>query len=355
VTNTETGIVKAVEASLWQREEAIRSILPNGMDMKRFVRVTMIALSKNPYLQKCTQESLVRSIIEAASVGLEPTGMLNRAWLVPYNNKKKGADGKDYWEDEAQLAIGWEGLIDLARNSGQVRKVTARVVYEGDDFTITQGTEERLDHAPAFLTEDPLKITHVYCVVTYRDGTTQHEVMTRTQVDGVRAKAKAKNAMAWTDSYPEMARKTVVRRAMKYLPLTPEVIEAVARDDEREYGTPTVAQATGTRTSSLREAIKAQAEEIEGEAIEVPVESADQPTEHTSDTSTSEAVKSMSAEQAGKAAQAKFEADFNAKQKAAQASTGCVSADPDGGAICDRDQGHPGSHMAGSGKGREAW
>jgi recombination protein RecT len=265
----ETGIVKAVEASLWAREETIRAILPDSMDLRRFVKTTMIALSKNPDLQKCTQESIVRSIIEAASVGLEPTGMLNRAWLVPYNNKKKDANGKEYWENEAQLAIGYEGLIDLSRRSGEVRKVTARVVYEGDEFTIVQGTEERLDHVPAFLTEDPLKITHVYCIVTYRDGTTQHEVMTRTQVDGVRAKAKAKNAMAWTDSYPEMARKTVVRRAMKYLPLTPEVIEAVARDDEREFGTPTVAAAIGPRSSSLRESIKAQAEEIEGTAVEV--------------------------------------------------------------------------------------
>ena len=278
MTNTETGIVKAVEASLWQREEAIRAILPNNMDMKRFVKTAMIALSKNPALQRCTQESLVRSIIEAAEVGLEPTGMLNRAWLVPYNNKKKGTDGKDYYEEEAQLAIGYEGLIDLSRRSGEVRKVTARVVYEGDDFRVIQGSEERIEHTPAFLTEDPLKITRVYCIVTYRDGTTQHEVMTRSQVDAVRAKAKAKNAAAWTESYPEMARKTVVRRAMKYLPLTPEVIEAVARDDESEFGTPTVAAAIGTRTSSLRESIKAQAEEIVGTAVEVRVESAEQPT-----------------------------------------------------------------------------
>jgi len=280
MTNALT-VVQSVEASLWQREETIRAILPDSMDLRRFVKTTMIALSKNPDLQRCTQESIVRSIIEAASVGLEPTGMLNRAWLVPYNNKKKDANGKEYWENEAQLAIGYEGLIDLSRRSGEVRKVTARVVYEGDEFTIAQGTEERLVHVPAFLTEDPLKITHVYCIVTYRDGTTQHEVMTRTQVDGVRAKAKAKNAMAWTDSYPEMARKTVVRRAMKYLPLTPEVIEAVARDDEREFGlVPTVTPAVTARTTSLRESIKAQAEEIEGAAVEVePDESAPEPTE----------------------------------------------------------------------------
>ena len=270
MTNTETGIVKAVEASLWQREEAIRAILPNNMDMKRFVKTAMIALSKNKDLHECTQESIVRSIIEAAEAGLEPTGMLSRAWLVPYNNKGI---------KEAQLQIGYQGLADLMRRSGEVRKVITRVVYEGDEFRVIQGTEERVEHTPAYLTEDPLKITYFYCIVTYKDGTSQHEVMTKAQVDMVRSRAKGKNADAWTLSYPEMGRKTVERRASKWTPLTVEAIEAIAKDDEREYGAPTVAAAIGTRTSSLREAIKAQAEEIEGTAVEVPVESAEQPTE----------------------------------------------------------------------------
>jgi recombination protein RecT len=283
----EVGIVKAVEASLWQREEAIRAILPNNMDMRRFVKTTMIALSKNKDLHDCTQESIVRSIIEAAEAGLEPTGMLSRAWLVPYANKGV---------KEAQLQIGYQGLADLMRRSGEVRKVITRVVYEGDEFNVIQGTEERVEHTPAYLTEDPLKITYFYCIVTYKDGTSQHEVMTRAQVDMVRSRAKAKNADAWTLNYPEMGRKTVARRASKWTPLTVEAIEAIAKDDEREFGIPTIANVTGgvttTRTSSLRESIKAQAQEIEGSAVEVESsqqteatvnivssESAEQPTE----------------------------------------------------------------------------
>ena len=280
----EVGIVKAVEASLWQREEAIRAILPDSMDLKRFVKTAMIALSKNPDLQRCTQESIVRSIIEAAEVGLEPTGMLGRAWLVPYVNKGVA---------EAQLQIGYQGLIDLARGkNGRVTKISARVVYEGDAFRVLQGSVERVEHEPAGITEDPLKITHVYAVATFKEGDTQHEVMSKQQVDMIRSRAKAKNAAAWTESYPEMARKTVVRRLCKYLPLTAEAMDAIAKDDEREYGTPTVAAAIGTRTSSLRESIKAQAEAIEGTAVEVqtappepaqtaplPVESAPETTE----------------------------------------------------------------------------
>jgi recombination protein RecT len=329
----ETGIVRSVESSLWQREEAIRSILPNGMDMKRFVKTTMIALSKNPDLQRCTQESIVRSIIEAAEAGLEPTGMLSRAWLVPYVNKGV---------PEAQLQIGYQGLIDLARRSGEVRKIIARVVFEGDDFRVIQGSEERIEHTPAYLTEDPLKIEKVYAVASFKDGNTVHEVMTKAQVDGVRSKAKAKNAAAWTESYPEMARKTVVRRLAKYLPLTVEAVEAIAKDDEREYGTPTLASLAGPRPSSLKESIKQQAQEIEGEAVEVdasvnsaPVQSADQPTEPT-----------FEADFAAKAAAAQAQPIVPAEGQASSTEDKCGEVSPYGdGVICPRKPGHPGSHM----------
>ena len=264
VVHQETSIVKVVESDLWAREEAIRAILPDSMDLRRFVKTAMIALSKNPDLHRCTRESIVRSIIEAAEAGLEPTGMLGRAWLVPYSNKGVA---------EAQLQIGYQGLIDLARRSGEVRKIVARVVYEGDKFRVFQGSDERVVHEPAYLTEDPLKIEKFYAVVTFMDGNTQHEVMSKAQVDQVRSKAKAKNAAAWTESYPEMGRKTVVRRLAKYLPLTPEAVDAISKDDEREFGPQTPNGPVGARTSSLRESIKAQAAEvkvIEVPAVEIP-------------------------------------------------------------------------------------
>ncbi len=111
------------------------------------------------------------------------------------------------------------------------------------------------------------------------DGSSQHEVMSKAQVDMVRSRAKGKNADAWTLHYPEQGRKTVVRRLSKYMPLTVEAVEAIAKDDEREFGVPTVAAVIGARAASLKDSIRTQAEEIEGAAVEVPVASADQPTD----------------------------------------------------------------------------
>jgi len=113
-------------------------------------------------------------------------------------------------------------------------------------------------------------------VAMFRDGSTIHEVMTRAQIESVRAMSKARNAAAWTESWPEMARKTVVRRLAKYLKLTPEAREIIERDDEREFNFSTPVEPTA-RTANLKDALRAQVAkppepEIEGEAVAVPPE-----------------------------------------------------------------------------------
>jgi recombination protein RecT len=253
-----------VENALVERRETLAAIF-QGDDRKvsRFIKTAAVAIAKNPDLQRCTFESLVVACVEAAEVGIEPTGSLSRGWLVPFREK----DGPT----KAQFVLGWMGMADLAKQSGEVIKINARVVYEGDDFTVEQGTVDRIVHVPRYLTEDPTKITHVYAVATLRAGGTDHEVMTTKQVEGVRAMSKARNAMAWTGSWPEMARKTVVRRLCKRLKLTPEAVTAIERDDEREFSFGEKAEPTA-RTSSLKDALRGTPPPepiIEGEAVEV--------------------------------------------------------------------------------------
>jgi recombination protein RecT len=266
MTNLATALVpipQQVEKSLVQREEELRTILGDSVPVKRFIKTAVVAIAKNPDLQRCTIESLVIAIVEAAEVGIEPTGSLSRGWLVPF--QEKGGPTK------AQLIIGWMGLIDLAKDSGEVSKITARVVYEGDEFTVEQGTEERVVHVPRYATEDPEKIKYAYMVATMKDGSTVHEVMTKAQIDEVRSKAKARNGPAWTQSYPEMSRKTVVRRGVKYLHLTPRAIRAIERDDEREFGDLAAPSEPQGRTGTLKEQLRGKPveETIEGTFTEV--------------------------------------------------------------------------------------
>jgi phage RecT family recombinase len=251
-TDTSTAVAKRegldlVKHELELRIEDIAKVLPKGMSPERFVRVSILAFAKNPDLIDCVPSSVVTSIIEAAEVGLEPTGSLNRAWLVPFRKNQQSPK-------MAQLMIGYQGYADLIRLGDTRRRVVAEVVYEGDHFKVIKGTETpRIEHEPAFKTEDPTKITHAYAIVFYPDGTNQFEVMTRQQIELVRAKSRQRNGPAWTEGYGQMSRKSALRRLSNYTPLTPEAMSAIARDDEREYGQTSTSSAS--RTADVRNQI----------------------------------------------------------------------------------------------------
>lgn len=244
----EPRAIEVLKTELAAREGDLLAVLPPGMDVQRFMRVSLLAVSKNPDLLKCTPGSIIRSIVEAAEIGLEPTGSLNRAWLIPFKDKDKP-------KPEAQLMIGYQGYADLMRDSGKVKRVTAEVVYEGDHFKVVKGTADpHIEHEPAYKTEDPTKITYVYAVAFFGDGEQQFEVMTRDQVEAIRAKSRQRNGPTWTQSWPQMARKTLIRRLANYVPLTARAVEAIARDDEREYGQPAALPAI-SRTSEVRDKV----------------------------------------------------------------------------------------------------
>jgi len=235
--------------------ERLPAILPNGMSPDRFKAVTMQAIAKNPELLECEASSVVMAVLEAAQLGLEPTGSLSRAWLVAYNENVGTKDNK-IWVKKAQLMIGFQGLADLARRSGEIVKISSRVVYAGDEFAVEYGSSERIVHIPLLETSDPTKITHFYAIALLKDGTQQFDVMTKAQVDMIRARSKMANFGAWVSDYAEMGRKTILRRLSKSLPLTTEAIEAIARDDDREFaGTAPAQIPANTRTASVRDAL----------------------------------------------------------------------------------------------------
>jgi recombination protein RecT len=225
-----------IRAQLDRLTPDLLSSLPNGMSVERFKTVVILAVSKNPDLMACTPASIILAVTEAAQLGLEPTGSLSQAWLIPYNENIARKGERPNYIKKAQLQIGVRGLEELARRSGRVSHITSRVVYEGDQFEVLYGHDERIVHVPAFGEMTVERITHVYAIANMLDGTHPFDVMTKAQVDAIRARSKAANFGPWVSDYPEMARKTAVRRLVKTLPLTIEVREAIESDDEREFG-----------------------------------------------------------------------------------------------------------------------
>lgn len=201
-----------------QRQGAISALVPKHLNPERLMKVLLNSIYKTPKLQECTPSSLLQCALTAAELGLEPGGALGHAYLVPY-------------KETCTFIIGYRGLIELMRRSGQLASIRAVVVRERDRFRYTEGLDQNIEHEP-FLDGDAGALKYVYAVAKLKDGSVQCEFMTRQQVDAIRARSRSKDNGPWVTDFDEMAKKTVVRRIAKLLPLSSEAAKALEVDGD---------------------------------------------------------------------------------------------------------------------------
>lgn len=212
------------------RQGAIASVCASHMNPDRLTRIVMACVSRTPALKACTIESIFRSSMQAAELGLEPGSALGEGYLVPYKDHKAGVS-------ICQFIPGYRGLLSLAYRSGHVASANAKAVYQNDVFEYEEGLRPILRHVPAF--DAPRKIegiTRAYFVCHLTSGGVIHDVMTRTEIDAIRARSKASNSGPWVTDFAEMSRKTVARRGLKYAPMSIEMSKALAIDNAAESG-----------------------------------------------------------------------------------------------------------------------
>lgn len=220
--------VNNLRALLQASKSQIEMALPKHLTPDRLLRIAMTEASKNPMLLDCTQASFVGAIIQTAQLGLEPGGALGHSYLVPFKNKDKGVL-------EVQFIVGYRGMIDLAYRSPRVSKVIARPVFDQDEFSYEFGLEESIRHVPNQKGEGK-ELTHVYVVVTLKDGAKLFDVMTAGEVEQARGRSKAAEKGPWKTDYVAMALKSVVRRFFKYTPSSIELQQAITLDEAGDRG-----------------------------------------------------------------------------------------------------------------------
>lgn len=204
-----------------------RRALPRHMDVDRLLRVAMTQIRLNPKLMECSAQSLIAALMQAAQLGLEP-GVLGHCYLVPFRHKDTM---------EVTLIIGYRGMIDLARRSGHLSNIYARAVYQNDYFKMVYGLNEDLQHVRWDLREDqrfqePGPMRGVYMVAKFKDGGEFFHYMSVYEIEQHRKRSRAANEGPWVTDYEEMAKKTVVRAAWKWLPVSVEIMRAVEAADE---------------------------------------------------------------------------------------------------------------------------
>ena len=205
-------------------QKQLAMAIPKHLSSERLTRVAMTELRVNPGLMKCKPESLLGSIMKASALGLEVGSSIGEAYLVPYKT-------------EATFIVGYKGLIKLVLQSGSVNTIQSHVVYENDHFELEYGLVERLVHRPALSNRG--KMLGVYAIARMSAGGSTFEYMSDEEVQKIRNGSPGKNSDAWTKHGSEMARKTVLRRLCKILPLSPEAHTATSLDEEGERGAQT--------------------------------------------------------------------------------------------------------------------
>lgn len=222
---------------LEQKKGEIAKLLPRHLNADRLLKVAQIAATTTPALAECDVASLVGAIGQCAQMGLEPNTVLGHAYLVPFNTKRKDAQGNERWVKSVQVVIGYKGLIDLARRSGQIVSIAAHEVCANDHFECVYGLNERLEHTPSM--GERGEVIAFYAVAKLKDGGHAFEVMSRRQVEEIRDESQGwqqakkyhkEAAHPWGAHFVEMGRKTAIRRLAKYLPLSVEAQTAIELD-----------------------------------------------------------------------------------------------------------------------------
>jgi recombination protein RecT len=210
-----------VAGLLMKMSDELNKALPRHVPVEKFIRVALTTIRKNPRILDCSRHSIIASIMQSAQLGLQVDGVLGEAYLVPF----KG---------ECTLIPGYKGLISLARRSGKVTSFDAHCVYEKDSFSFRYGTNKFLDHTPAL--EDRGNLIAVYAIGKMTDGEFEFDVMSKGDVDKIRANAPGKNSDAWKNHEDMMSQKTVIRRWAKLRPLSPEFQRAAELSEREELG-----------------------------------------------------------------------------------------------------------------------
>lgn len=199
----------------------IAKALPSVMTPERFSRIALSAVSANPKLAETTPQSFLAAMMTAAQLGMEVNTPLGHAYLIPYRN---------HGVMECSFQLGYKGLLDLVYRSGDVSTVQAQVVYENDTFEYSFGLEPTLRHVPA--KKDRGEPTHVYAVFRTKDGGYGFEVMSMEDVKAhAKRYSKSFGTGPWQTNFEEMAKKTVLKRCLKYAPMKTEFFRSMNRDE----------------------------------------------------------------------------------------------------------------------------
>lgn len=217
VSNVKKNSGKGLAEVLEKMKPQYALVLPDTLTPERLTRIALTEARRNPELATCDPTSFAGALMVCAQLGLEPASGLDKVYLIPRNNRKNQTK-------EVQVMLGYKGMIELARRSGDVVSLEAFCIYENEYFEVEYGSKKFLRHKPLIFGKG--KLIGVYAIAELTRGAHQFVVMSLEEVDKIKERGGDKSFSPWKTDYEEMAKKSVIKKLFKYLPASTQVKEA---------------------------------------------------------------------------------------------------------------------------------
>lgn len=157
-------------------------------------------------LEVCTQPSIANALLNMVIQGLNP--MKNQCYFIPFGN-------------QLTLMRSYFGSIAVAKQFGEIREITAEVIYEGDkvETQINKGKTTILSHTRSFENINKAKIIGAYATIIYINDAEESIIMTIDQIktSWKKSKLNPENKDSTHSQFTEdMCKRTVINKICKY-------------------------------------------------------------------------------------------------------------------------------------------
>lgn len=189
-----------------------------GKRAPQFISSIVAMVNADQNMQQAFYESpmtVIQSALKAATFDLPIDQNLGYAYIVPFKNKKKNADGTTSKKMEASFILGWKGMHQLALRTGAYKTINVVDIREGELKSYNRLTEE-VDIAFIEDEDEREALPVVGYLGYYRlvNGAEKTIYMTIKQIENHEKKHRKGEyqGKGWRDDWDAMARKTVYRR-----------------------------------------------------------------------------------------------------------------------------------------------
>ena len=160
-------------------------------------------------LQRCEPQSILNAVVNVARTSVTLNPVMRLAYLVPRKNK-------------CVLDFSYMGLVAMLRDNNCIKSISARIVYEDEEFDYDVAYN-KIHHKPRFAkTEEEHKNRErigCYSSATLPNGEVVFEFMPMWEIEKVKRLSEGSGSKysAWQVWEEEMIKKVVIKRHFKML------------------------------------------------------------------------------------------------------------------------------------------